>query len=169
MSHEDPLERVRAYIARIDSEREEQGVALSQQDFESIASELGLDAKTRSEMESRAAEHMIRGERFFSQQLHPEDVQSFEIARDLEPWSLKPIQALARAHTQAWNLEHEQNSQAEGRLYCLQWIERDPSAKEPYALMKELEQPSEETDMVHDIGCILFVFLSVVGWYWMSA
>jgi hypothetical protein len=143
MSGDDSLDAVHAYIARIDSERQAQGTVLSQEDFEAIAEELGLDAEARAELESRAEEHMLRGQGFFSQQLLENAVQAFEIARELQPWSLDPIKALARCHAKAWDLEGESTSQAAAKRYCKQWIERSPSDPEPYALMKALKDRAD--------------------------
>ena len=161
MSETDTVEAVQAYIARLELEREKDGVTLRQADFESIAEELGLDAEARADLERRASEHMMRGEGFLSQELIADAVKSFEIARELQPWSLEPVKFLARSHAQGWKLEGETESRVASRLYCEQWIGRQPADKEPYSLMKSLKERADRKKIFRLAS--LFIGVGVVA------
>ena len=143
MSNKAMMDAIQAYIARIDRESQRPTV-LRQEDFESIAVELGLDEAARKELENRADEHMLKGRGYRAQGLYAEAIEAYGVALELEPWCLEPVKAMAEAHVQAWEASGQVDHQNRGRHLCQQWIERVPADAAPIA-----QTFADETDWLN--------------------
>ncbi|MCS6905596.1 MAG: hypothetical protein RML72_08520 [Bacteroidia bacterium] len=131
---------LQSYIQKILSIQEERNYAITEEDLNKIALDLGLNEKDLAEIEKSFMGHWKRGSNFAKHNRFDDAIQELLVASALKPLHPEPYYELALAFQKKWLISGKVEDKEQAEYYAKRCLLLAPEHEKTYQLLSEIEK-----------------------------